>query len=904
MVKLYFTCFLLLVIFNLTTFAQAPKISYTTPLKYTVGVKISPLLPASTGGAVPNEVYSKATTIAGNGFYGYKDTVASHAVFASPINVTYDRNGNIYVADANLNVIRKISKGVVTTLAGNVEKGAKNGQDTAARFQYPTGVVADRAGNVYVADFVNNMIRKITPSGLVSTFAGNVNSGSDDGLGTDARFTLPYSLAIDANDFIYVADTYNNRIRRITPDGMVTTFAGSGAPGRTDGVGKAATFRVPYSIAIDKDGDMYVADQGNNCIRKITKQGVVSTLTDTTFIEPVSVAVDSRKRLYLTTTKRFDILQFDEKGKQIGTTPFSGGSYKRYLDGTDTLSSYKGSMGLLFDGKDHLLVADVYNDYIRQVAVHGYTVTPYLPAGLSIDGTGTITGTPLATTPARNYTITAHNSSGSSSSTINIGVGIGSQTITFNKPADVTYGIADFSPNATSTDTLIAIVYSSSNPAVATIVNNRVHIVGAGTTTITANQPGNVNYTAAPAVSQQLVVNKAVLTTTANDIIKTDGTENPALTFNYKGFVNGEDSTIITKKPVLQTAVTATSPVGEYPITVGGAEAANYSFNYVPGKFTVFPIPVITAIGSTSIVKGKSVTLNASPSKGYTYQWSFNGNAIPGATDTTYTATETGGYSVSITANNYTTYSLYTSVLAQLKLPVDNFKLQMNSVTCKGSNNGSVSISAAQKLKYTAVVTGNNLNTPFTFTDTLTVRNLSPGNYTVCFAVEGEVFSQCYQVNVTEPKDLSVYSTINKTLNNINLQLDGGRNYNITLNDVKYNTTQKEITLPLLSGANKIQITTDNLCQGIFEKVITLNDKIIPYPNPFNNILYVNVGNQNISNVKINVVNLVDGKPVYNTHYANKSGILELDLSTLANGLYYLNLGLDNMQNGYKIIKK
>lgn len=910
--KLYLSvlCALLCLLFSKNSYAQVPAFSYTTPQNFTVGTKITPVPPKHTGGPVPTEIYSKVSTLAGSGFYGYKDTLAKYARFENPVSVALDSKGNMYVADANLNMIRKISaQGVVSTFAGNTQKGAKNGQDTAARFNYPTGVTVDKADNVYVADFSNNMIRKITPGGLVSTFAGSVNDGHRDGNGTSANFNHPYSLVFDPlSGNIIVADTYNNMIRQITSAGDVNTVAGTGAPGRTNGLGSTATFKIPYSVAVDKSGFVYVADQGNNCIRKVfvaaTGPGIVGTFSDTTYATPYGIAVDNLNRVYLSTVDAFGIIQFDSNGKQVGSLPFSGGSYKTFNDATDTLSSYRGSMGLTFDGKNNLLVADQGNDRIRKVAINGYTVSPRLPVGLSIDSTGTIIGTPTIVSAAKDYTITGYNGSGFASAKVTISVGVGSQTITFNKLAPVTYGNVDFDPLATSTNTTIAINYSSSNLGVATVVNNKIHIMGAGSTVITATQAANSNYTAALPVNEPLTVNKAVLTITAEDKIKTAQKDNPLLTVKYKGFAYADDTTALAVKPVITTTATASSAAGNYPIVAKGADAQNYKFNYVAGNLTIAPVPAISATGSTNIIDGGSVTLSVSPATGYTYQWSVDGNVINGATASTYVATKTGGYTVAITANNYTTYSLYTSVLSQLQLPPNNFNVMVTSATCKGSNNGSIHVSVLQKLKYSAILSGNNLNQSYPFTDSLTVSNLSPGSYNICFTVDGEIFNQCFQLKITEPKDLSVYSTIDPKLNNLNLQLDGGNSFKIVLNSVTYNTSQKEISLPLATGYNKLSVTTDNLCQGMVEKVIVVADKIIPFPNPFQNVLNVNIGNLNVSNVSVNIVNTLNGKRVYNNQYTNQSGVMQFDMSGLPNGVYYLNLNLDNNKSGYKIIKK
>lgn len=190
-----------------------------------------------------------------------------------------DGTGNVYVADYENNLIRKISQaGVVSTLAGSGAKGADDGLDTAATFNLPEALAVDASGNVYVADNGNNLIRKVTPAGQVSTFAGSGQPGRGDGTGAAASFSSPFGIAIDANGNLYVADSGNNLIRKITPGGAVTTIAGSGSRGANDGSGSAASFNTPAGIAVDKSGNIYVADEGNNLIRKITQTGAVTTI--------------------------------------------------------------------------------------------------------------------------------------------------------------------------------------------------------------------------------------------------------------------------------------------------------------------------------------------------------------------------------------------------------------------------------------------------------------------------------------------------------------------------------------------------------------------------------------------------------------------------------------------------
>lgn len=260
-------------------------------------------------------VDGKVTTFAGKTNYGgIADGNGLSALFIYPIRMTTDANGNLYTLDGDDPRVRKITPGAdVTTFAGAATPGFKDGAADAALFQPGNGgIVADVHGNVYKADAVNNSIRKISPSGEVTTIAGNGNKGFNNGNGTAAQFNGPTGIAIDGNGNLFVADAGNYRIRKITPDGQVSTFAGSGVQGDADGDAGAAQLDVPLDMVIDAKGNLYITDIHR--IRKISPQGVVSTVAggvggfadgdgaSARFYLPTGLGIDAQGNLYIADT--------------------------------------------------------------------------------------------------------------------------------------------------------------------------------------------------------------------------------------------------------------------------------------------------------------------------------------------------------------------------------------------------------------------------------------------------------------------------------------------------------------------------------------------------------------------------------------------------------------------------
>ncbi|WP_291274392.1 SMP-30/gluconolactonase/LRE family protein [Flavobacterium sp.] len=411
-----------------TTLIQVPNIAYNTTNSFTLNNPITPLQVTNTGGSV-NGINNYVTTIAGSGDNGFADGNGSNAIFNNPQNVAADAAGNIYVADYSNHRIRKIdTSGNVTTLAGNGTNGYLDANGANAQFNHPYGVAVDEYGNVYVTDRDNNKIRKIDPNGNVTTLAGS-NLGYTDGNGVSAQFNYPQGIAVDRYRNIYITDIGNYKIRKIDTSGNVTTLAGS-TGGQADGLGTNAKFSGPNGIAVDASGNVYVSDQGYNRIRKIDPTGNVTTIAGSStgyadgigieakFSTPNGIIVDNSGNVYVADTNNYKIRKIDSSGY---VSTLAGSSFG-FLDGSLTNAKFKGPRGLTVDATGNLYTTDYQLHKIRKITLTGYSVSPSLPAGLVLNTDGSITGTPTALSPATNYTITATNAGGSSSYTISIAV--------------------------------------------------------------------------------------------------------------------------------------------------------------------------------------------------------------------------------------------------------------------------------------------------------------------------------------------------------------------------------------------------------------------------------------------------------------------------------------------------
>jgi streptogramin lyase len=272
-------------------------------------------------------------TIAGNSFQGSANGTGKQASFNFPTGIAVDASGNVYVADNGNNLIRKITPaGVVSTFAGSGSPGYADGTTgTQASFNSPNGIAVDANGNIYVADTYNNLVRKITPGGAVSTLASG--------------FSEPHGVAVDAAGNVYVTDTENNLIRKITPAGVITTLAGSGSSGSTNGTGNQASFNSPYGIAVDAAGNVYVTDTG--LVRKITPAGVVSTLAT---VGGLGITTDSSGNVYVGD----GINDVVDKITSSGTV-------------TTLASGFNAPYGVAADAAGNVYITDSYNYLIIKI---------------------------------------------------------------------------------------------------------------------------------------------------------------------------------------------------------------------------------------------------------------------------------------------------------------------------------------------------------------------------------------------------------------------------------------------------------------------------------------------------------------------------------------------------------
>jgi len=322
------------------------------------------------------QVKGVVSSLTGKGISGHADGSMNEARFSKPFGITMGSDGNLYVADTDNHRIKKITKhGNVTTIAGTGVQGSTDGAASEASFNSPVGIALGAEGDLYVTDHNNHKIRKISNEGIVSTIAGNGSAGFSDGVGTQSIFNYPWGIALDAEKNIFVAELRNHRIRKITPEGIVSTVAGDGLLGSADGNGSLAKFNHPRGIALDSEGNIFVADSYSHKIRKVTQNGNVSTFagcfpgyvdgvgTEAKFQSLAHIVLDAAGNLFVADMDNHRIRMVSVNG-EVSTV---AGSSVGYMDGVGTLAKFFYPRGMTIDGDGNLIVADSGNHTIRKI---------------------------------------------------------------------------------------------------------------------------------------------------------------------------------------------------------------------------------------------------------------------------------------------------------------------------------------------------------------------------------------------------------------------------------------------------------------------------------------------------------------------------------------------------------
>ncbi len=307
------------------------------------------------------------SVMAGKKTIGFTDGKLNYALFGGVYGIAFAKNGDIYLADAGNNAIRKIMAcGIVVTVSGdiNVLKNDHMGKDA---LNSPLGLAVDKKGNVFIAEYGGHRIIKINDKGRFVVFAGSGMNGLKDGWGIEAEFCNPRCVAIDDKDNLYVADEYNNSIRKITPGGLVSTLAGSKSPGYADGISSMAAFNRPYSIACGRDGNIYVADFMNDKIRKISAYGNVSTMElkhrdlDKKYRlkSPCSLAFDDKQNLYVSDLSEHRLKKIGNDGYITAVNLKSDGAGENIV--------FSGDISIAVNSNGEMIVSDSKLPQIRKV---------------------------------------------------------------------------------------------------------------------------------------------------------------------------------------------------------------------------------------------------------------------------------------------------------------------------------------------------------------------------------------------------------------------------------------------------------------------------------------------------------------------------------------------------------
>jgi sugar lactone lactonase YvrE len=345
------------------------------------------------------------STIAGSSS-GYEEGAGTAAKFNQPYCLAIDAGGNIFVADTKNHRIRRIAlDGTVTTFAGTGAPGFADGSGATAQFNEPVGVAFDGTGTLFVSDSLNHRIRAITPAGEVRTYSGTGEPGFTDGVAIAARFSTPWGIAVDAGGILYVADRDNNRIRKVALNGEVSTLAGTGVPGATNGAGSVAQFDKPLSIALDAAGSVYVTEATSHAIRRLTPDGTTSifagsaatpgfvngTAAAAKFTSPAGLTVDAGGSIFVADKGNHSIRKLTNMigaggVVSVNVVTFAGTGVPGSLDGLKNIAQFDNPISVVATPDRGAVVGELTQSTIRKLT----PTEPFLPAATGLTGTSNL----------------------------------------------------------------------------------------------------------------------------------------------------------------------------------------------------------------------------------------------------------------------------------------------------------------------------------------------------------------------------------------------------------------------------------------------------------------------------------------------------------------------------------
>jgi len=909
-----------------------------------------PLIDSKTGagyvlgdvGYLPVTGIPTNTTISPDGKYVY---VANSGI-AYSVN-TVDNNNNV-TGKVNVYVLY-----VIDTATGEVKM--------ISLAVNPVGLCFSPDGTIlYVSNGDSNVISVIdikkTPTARPITI-----TGSSAGSGSTTLSNAGVAVVL-ANFAVPINPTNNNpgangpRNMVLSPDGrrLYTTNTNSGSVS----VVNTATYAVisninlselPLGICISPDGSkLYVARQYPNTVTVINTadNSIAKTYgpyasNTTPSLSGISLSPDGNF-LYVENSISNQVIAID-----VSSTGNGAANYIPVGQGPYVIGNFVSSGSCSGSAVTFTITVNPVAPTISATGTLSALRTVYGTAStstqLNVSGANLTAG--ILVTPPNGFEVSTDNIHFSNTVTIGTTGSIASTPVYVRLAA--TSAAGNYSGNITlssagASNVTVNTAASTVVPASLTITaNNQSKTYGADNPTLTLSYAGFVN-----GDNSAKLTSPVIATTTATATSPTGSypiTASGAAIANYTiTYVNGTLTITPAPAPVITSVTPATAAagttvtlagsnlLGATAVAFGGKPASSFTVNSATsitavvavgasnglsvttatgtGNFTGFsfvPIPTISASGLTTVITGGSVVLTASPGTGgYTYQWLKDGVAINGATSANYTATAGGAYTVALTLNNLQQVSAAITVNVTFALPVSNFKITNTSVTCKGSNNGTIGITATQNLNYTATITGNGLNTTYPFTTSATISNLAAGTYNVCLTVAGQPgYQQCFTSVITEPKDLSLYSTIIKNTDQAVLSLSGADTYYITLNGVTTATTNNQLTVTLKNGVNTLAVSSDKPCQGLVTENVVIADRAVPFPNPFTSIINVNLGAEIVKKADITIYNAFN-KVVHSKTFKNQSGLVQIDAGQLSLGAFFLQLSADGQKTIFKMIKK